>query len=153
MLLATGVLVRTSIVFTFQRFTQLSNFVLCVKRRGHLRIINYLDDYLVVGDSYEECVSAQQCLISVLGSLGFKGAWEKCHPPSRTIKYPYLGICFNSSYMSVSLPNDKMERLHKELLFFKDKSRATSRQLQHLCGILAHASKVVREAAHLPAGL
>lgn len=53
-------------------FTQVSNFVLrCLHRRGFVRSSVYLDDFLVVGKSKEECLNAQNCLIEILRSLGF----------------------------------------------------------------------------------
>lgn len=45
--------------------------------------------------------------------------------------------------MSLSLPEKKLADVHKELKFFEGKRRATKHQIQRLCGVLAHASKVV----------
>lgn len=124
-------------------FTQVSNFVLrCLNRRGFLKGVVYLDDYLVFGDSEAECAEAQNTLISILRSLGFDIACDKCTGPSKTITY--LGIPFNSADMSVSLPGKKMAKLKNELAFFQGKHRATIHQIQRLCGILAHCSKVIK---------
>lgn len=52
-------------------FTQVSNFVLrCLKGRGFVRCTVYLDDFLVLGNTQEECLAAQSCLIHILRSLG-----------------------------------------------------------------------------------
>ena len=124
-------------------FTQVSNFVTrCMFRRGFHGIVNYLDDFLVVAESYESCQIAQMTLISLLISLGFEIAWKKCSSPSTVTQY--LGINFDSNSMEMSLPIRKLDKLHSELLFFEGKTRATKNQLQRLCGILAHCSKVVR---------
>lgn len=124
-------------------FTQVSNFVLrCLQRRGFTRCVVYLDDFLVLGQTKKECQEAQNCLIEILRSLGFGISWSKCASPSQDITY--LGVEFNSANMSVSLPSGKMSKLHAELNFFKDKRRATFKQIQRLCGILAHCSKVIR---------
>lgn len=56
----------------------------------------------------------------------------------------YLGIEFDSIAMSISLPLAKMESLMHELSFFHDRPRATIKQLQRICGIVAHASKVIK---------
>lgn len=37
-----------------------------------------------------------------------------------------------------------MAKLYRELSFFHGKSRATCRQIQKLCGVLAHWAKVIR---------
>ena len=74
-------------------------------------------------------------------SLGFHIAWKKCSSPSTTTLY--LGILFDSIGMQLSLPTRKLLKLHSELSFFTGKSRATTNQLQQLCGVLAHCSKVI----------
>ena len=124
-------------------FTQISNFITrCMNRRGYYDCINYLDDFLVFGDTFDSCQQSQMTLISILISLGFEIAWKKCSSPSMTTQY--LGINFDSVNMQISLPPHKLEKLHSELTFFKDRSRATKNQLQRLCGVLAHCAKVVR---------
>lgn len=124
-------------------FTQVSNFILrCLKRRGFQLCTVYLDDFLLIGKNRQECLDAQSNLISILRSLGFHVAWNKCMSPSQILTY--LGVTFNSNEMSVSLPENKMEKLHREIKFFLGKNRATKRQIQQLCGILAHCSKVIK---------
>ena len=80
--------------------------------------------------------------MTLLGDLGFNVSWKKCFPPSQNIRY--LGIDIDSIHMTLSLPDDKMDKLHTELEFFNNRTRATKRQLQRLCGIVAHCSKVIR---------
>ena len=46
--------------------------------------------------------------------------------------------------MEISLPHDKLVKLHTKIQFFEGRSKASKRQLQQLCGILSHCSKVVR---------
>ena len=124
-------------------FTQISNFITrCMARRGYYHMVNYLDDFLVLGDSFESCQEAQLTLISILISLGFGIAWKKCSSPSTLTQY--LGINFDSVSMQISLPPHKVEKLHSELAFFTGRTRATKNQLQRLCGVLAHCSKVIR---------
>lgn len=116
--------------------------VRCLHRRGITDLVNYLDDYILFGDSFESCQYAQKVLISVLISLGFFIAWDKCSSPCRVTRY--LGIIFDSIHMQLRLPSEKLYSLHKELVFFKNRTRATLHQLQRLCGLLAHAAKLVR---------
>ena len=124
-------------------FTQVSNFISrCMARRGLPDVINYLDDFIVVADTFDSCQRAQLTLINLLITLGFEIAWKKCTSPSTTCVY--LGILFDSSSMEISLPQHKLDKLHHELQFFSGKTRATKRQIQRLCGVLAHCAKVVR---------
>lgn len=115
-----------------------------MNRRGILKIFAYLDDYILLDDSFEGCASAQLTLIKLLHSLGFTIAWKKCTSPTRRIRF--LGIILDSTSMKLFLPDDKILRLNEELQFFSHKSRATKRQLQKLCGYLAHCAKVIRGA-------
>ena len=124
-------------------FTQLSDFVVrTMSRLGYPNVISYIDDFIVVESSRDRCVQSQAVLFELLGSLGFEVSWSKCSAP--TTKVRYLGIDFDSTDMTLSLPNDKLEKLFLELKFFEGRTRATKRQLQRLCGILAHAAKVTR---------
>lgn len=124
-------------------FNQISNFITrCLRKRGYNAVINYLDDYWVTGNTFHECQSAQMTLIEILGSLGFLVSFKKCTTPAT--KVTYLGIEFNSTSMTIALPQSKMEKLKTELEFFKGRTRATVRQMQRLCGIVSHASKVIK---------
>ena len=68
--------------------------------------------------------------------------YNKVRSPSRNQRY--LGIDIDSVKMCLSLPEDKMKKLHEELAFFTGRRKATKRQLQRLCGILAHCAQLVR---------
>ena len=124
-------------------FTQISNFIVRVMSRlGFKNVISYIDDFIVVEPTRDRCVAGQATLFELLGSLGFEVAWKKCAAPSTQVRY--LGIIFDSVDMTLSLPDDKMQKLFTELSFFDMRTRATKRQIQRLCGILAHCAKVVR---------
>lgn len=123
-------------------FIQLSNFVVrCMHRSGVVSVINYLDDYMIFGRSWEECQHFQQVLIHLLSFLVFWASWHKFTTPSQVVRY--LGIIFVSNDLELRLPVDKLESLREELLFFHGKTGATCHQLQCLCGLVAHASKHV----------
>ena len=124
-------------------FSQLSNFLVrCMHRRGMLTVINYLDDFWMCAPSFEECYVIQNTMIQLLISLGFSINWSKCCGPVQVIKY--LGLNFDSVKLSVTLPEDKLKKLDNELTFFKGRKRASRKQIQKLCGILANAARVVR---------
>lgn len=123
-------------------FTQITKFIVnAMIRRGYPRTVSYIDDFWICENSYKKCMEGQHALITLLGELGFRVNWKKCISPTRKIKY--LGIVVNSENMSLTLPEEKIQKLRKELEFFREKYRATKRQLQKLCSILSHASKIV----------
>lgn len=124
-------------------FSTISDFVVrSMYRQGIYRVINYLDDFLVFGDSFDECQFNQRVLAHLLISLGFQIAWKKCSSPSTQVLY--LGVNFDSVGMCLSMPHEKIRRLRLELEYFSEKSRCTKHQLQRLCGVLAYASKIIR---------
>ena len=55
-----------------RKFTKLLKPVLCVLRtKGHLIIINFIDDLLLIATSYKKCYATILDYISVLLDLGF----------------------------------------------------------------------------------
>ena len=80
-------------------------------------------------------------LHKVLRDLGFYISYKKVLSPMTTQRY--LGIDIDSVAMQLRLPEDKMLRLTDELTFFDGRRKATKRQLQRLCGILAHCAQLV----------
>ena len=106
------------------------------------KCFNYLDDFLVIGDTFESCREAQLTLHALLRSLGFDIAYKKVLSPARVQRY--LGIEIDTVQMKLLLPADKVEKLHTELAFFVGRRQATRKQLQKLCGVLAHCSTVIR---------
>ena len=101
-------------------------------------VANYLDDFLIYGKDFEECQRGQNSLIRLLSDLGFMVSWKKCSSPSQEVRY--LGIIINSNNLTLSLPEDKLVKLRNELQFFVGRNRATKKQIQCLCGIIAHCS-------------
>ena len=123
-------------------FNSISDSVARYVKASGFVCINYLDDFLVMADSFEECKTAQLFLHQTLRSLGFYIAYEKVRSPSQIQRF--LGVELDSLLMSLRLPKDKLDKLHVELRFFAGRRRATKRQLQHLCGVLSHCSTLVR---------
>ena len=103
---------------------------------------NYLDDFIIIGSNYEETKEAQLYLIATLRRLGFYISWPKTTSPSTLCKY--LGILINSEEQTLSLPNDKLNKLHRELKFWSNRKTSTHKQMQILCGILNYCCKVIR---------
>ena len=120
-------------------FHRISQFI---KRRlvcmGHEKIIAYQDDFLVLGESYTECLHAWVDLINLILRLGFEINYSKLDPPSSCIIF--LGIQLDSESMCISLPKGKQDGIMSVIKQFLGKSRATKRQLQSLAGKLKNCS-------------
>lgn len=124
----------------FHRLTQAVKR--CMQRRGFQNIVVYLDDFLIISDSYDECLRAQHELIKLLGKLGFLVSWKKVLGPTK--KLPFLGIIIDTSKCTLSLDQTKVATLKSKLHYFNSKSRANKRQLQSLAGSLNWACQAVR---------
>ena len=124
----------------FHRLTQAVKRMM--GRKGFNLVIVYLDDFLIIADSKEECAQALNCLIQLLRKLGFAIHWGKVIDPTNRITF--LGIELDSISMSLRLPEDKLSNFRKELQSYLQLKRVTKRQLQSLAGRLSWAAGVVR---------
>ena len=123
-------------------FNRLSNAIVrMMARRGFHAVINYLDDFLIIGNTYAECQRGLVTLINLLHSLGFNVSWHKIVSPSQRVTF--LGIELDSSAMSIRLPADKLSRLNELISAFSQKVSASKHQLQSLAGTLNFACQVV----------
>ena len=110
-------------------FNRLSNaMVRMMSRRGFCAVINYLDDFLIIGKTYEECQQGLITLIRLLHPLGFNISWKKVISPSQRVTF--LGLELNSLSMSLELPADTLERLQCLVTRFSQQVSASKRQLQ-----------------------
>ena len=112
-----------------------------MQRRGFPLIIVYLDDFLVIGRTREECQVAFDTLYSLLLSLGFTISPSKVVHPCQ--KLVFLGVEIDTIQLSLSLPQRKLHDLKSVLLSFQSRTRVSKRQLQQLAGRLNWACKVV----------
>jgi len=124
----------------FHRLTQAIKRMMA--KRGIETMVVYLDDFLIVMDSYSSCRDAQHILISLLGELGFLVSWQKVLGPS--LKLPFLGIVIDSVNCSLSLDEQKLCVLEEKLEDFNRRRRASKQQLQCLAGHLNWACQAVR---------
>ena len=82
--------------------------------------IAYLDDFLIFGDTYEQCNRALLLMISLLRCLGFCINWNKVVGP--TTRITFLGVNIDTVNMSLSLPSEKLTEFTDLLHVFLLKS-------------------------------
>eukprot|EP00111_Clytia_hemisphaerica_P012350 TCONS_00036275-protein len=112
-----------------------------VSRRGFKDVVVYLDDFIVIGKTQEECEAAYMTLRSLLLELGFTISPSKLVPPCQ--KLVFLGVEIDTVKLTLSLSAKKLAYLKVFLQSFRSKTRTTKRQLQQLAGRLNWACKVV----------
>lgn len=124
-------------------FNLLSEFIAYYMSIVHnVFVVNYLDDFLVKGSTFEECCKNQHLVIEFLRFLGLHISWHKVSPPAQVTVY--LGITIDSVKMELRLPEGKLDKLNDLLKEFEDKKSASKHQLEKLAGSLAHCATVVR---------
>ena len=101
-------------------------------RRGYLAIVNYLDDFVIIGNTHAECQHGLITLFNLLHSLGFNISWKKVVSPSQRVTF--LGIELDYSTMSIRLPADNLDRQNALVTSFSEKVSPSKRQLQSLEG-------------------
>ena len=114
----------------------------CMARRGYKEMAAYIDDFLVVGRTFEECNKSLQELMKLVRKLGFYISYDKVEGPSQKITFLGLQIC--TTDCTLSLGEDKLVKLEDQLRQFSMRKRATLRQLQRLAGSLNYATRAVR---------
>ena len=124
----------------FARITD--SVVRMLRRRVSCSVFCYLDDFVIVSDSYDKCRQSMDCLIQLLKDLGFSINWDKVINPSQTITF--LGICLNSIEMSMSIPPKKLEEIRDGAYFWANKPKMTKRELQSLVGKISWAARCVK---------
>lgn len=124
-------------------FNLISCFLSDVLRQRHgIRLVNYLDDFLCIGDTFASCQDAQNTVISLLRYVGFYISYNKLQPPSQITKY--LGVIVDSIVMELRLPAEKILKLKSVLNKVKDLRSISKKKLESLTGVLSHCATIVR---------
>ena len=105
-----------------------------LRKRG-FRSVFYLDDMLIIGKSYEECVKNVEETRKLVQELGFIVNEQKSQIiPTQRCRF--LGFIFDSLRMSIELPEDKVQRTVKLLNQFSRIRSCTIREFAAFVGTL-----------------
>ena len=116
-------------------FTQLMKPITAFLRRKSIRVLIYLDDFLLLAATKEEAVKNTHLLITLLQSLGFIINFKKSSlTPSQVITF--LGFKIDSTSMMLSLPAEKINKILDCAHRLLAPQRITLRNLASLIGLL-----------------
>lgn len=113
----------------------------------HLRILGckvliYLDDILIIGESHDQCYESIHTTVNLLTSLGMVINYEKSVlKPARKIQF--LGYIFDSHELTIGLPADKIKSLLKLLNKTRNKKVIRIRAFASLVGKLVSISPAI----------
>ena len=72
-------------------FHHLSQAITRIMRSQGFTVIAYLDDFLLIEDSYERCLESFNMLINLLQTLGFSINWGKVGYPCQRLRHCQTG--------------------------------------------------------------
>ena len=124
----------------FEWFSSLAEHV--TKALGHIQFLtHYIDDFLNIHRTYAGCKSELDFILKIFAKLGIPIAVDKLEGPTNRIIF--LGIIIDTTSMTLCLDDIRLKDLHIMLNEFKDKKKASKRELQSCIGRLSFASKAV----------
>ena len=128
-------------------FAKLIKVPVSILRKLYIRIIVYLDDFLILGKTLQETILSRDTVIYLLQNLGFVKKLKKSvlHPTQRI---EFLGMIIDSVEITVSLSQENGESISKRC---QDKLSMQEVPIKYLAKLLGTLSSTV--LAILPAPL
>uniref|UniRef100_A0A914YLH6 Reverse transcriptase domain-containing protein n=1 Tax=Panagrolaimus superbus TaxID=310955 RepID=A0A914YLH6_9BILA len=124
--LATAPFVYTKIV---------KQVLLFLRRKGILTVV-YLDDWLIMGPTKEECKRSVSIVVEVIESLGLIVNEEKSHfEPVQTLEF--LGLLVDTGTLEFKVPEKKQEKIKKMAMQLIKRQTPKAIEIAQLCGLLA----------------
>lgn len=123
-------------------FTKLIKPVLQYLRLSGLLSVAYLDDFLCIGRSFDECLKNVTTTKQVLVSLGFVINIQKSvMVPNYSCKF--LGFILDTKHMIITLPKDKKTRIKNKATEMITKNSSSVRKFAEFIGLLTSACPAV----------
>ena len=122
-------------------FTKMLKPVVSYLRELGLLSVIYLDDILLLADTYDECLRNVTLSKSLLQDLGFIINYEKSDLiPSQACSY--LGFIYNSREMTVGLPIKKRQKI-KDIVNLKLNQEIKIKEFARILGVLVSSCVAV----------
>lgn len=109
--------------------------------RGIKGVVVYLDDFIIVSPTFQECLQTINILVQLVRKLGFQINYNKVEGPCQQLVF--LGILLDSVKMTLFLPPGKITDILCTLKQTDSRQKITKRKLQSLAGKLNWASQCV----------
>lgn len=124
-------------------FTKLLRPVVSTLRQRGLKSVVYLDDFLLIGNTFKNCINNVFETVALLAELGFLFSPKKCHFPPTT-SCQFLGFSFDSTEMILTLPDKKRESVSKLIKSMENKRRCSIRRFAQFLGTLAACCPAIK---------
>jgi hypothetical protein len=123
-------------------FTRISKFVCDWLRKRGVILIIYIDDILVLGRSYAECLKHVKMVLKLLGKLGFLVNPAKCELDPST-SFTYLGCCWDTDRWQVSLKKKRVDNICKSARNLLSRSLVKAKDVARFLGRTQSAAGIV----------
>ncbi|KAL0187634.1 hypothetical protein M9458_014733, partial [Cirrhinus mrigala] len=123
-------------------FTKCVDAALVPLRLQGIRILNYIDDWLILAASESLAVQHRDVVLAHMKALGLRLNAKKSvlSPSQRTT---YLGVVWDSTTMQARLSPARIESILAAVKRVKEGQSLTVKQFQQLLGLMAAASNVI----------
>ncbi len=122
-------------------FTKVAEAALVPLREQGMRILNYLDDWLILAQSQDQLCEHRDMVLSHLSQLGLQVNWEKSKL-SPVQRISFLGMELDSVSQTARLTQERAQSVLNCLNTFKNRTVAPLKQFQRLLGHMAAAAAV-----------
>ncbi len=124
-----------------QPFTRCMDAALFPLRQMGIRILNYLDDWLILAQSQAVLTSHKTLLLSHLGCLGLRVNLPRayCHPASKIRSWAQL-----STQMTATVSAERDTTIQRHAASFREGSARLFKAFQKMLGLMAAASTVLQ---------
>ena len=116
-------------------FTKVLKPVLAALRAAGIRLVAYLDDFLIIGKTKKEAEAAFQRAKNLLQSLGFVINLDKSQNQAAQV-IEFLGFIIDSKEMVFRLPHARVKQVRVECKRVLHKNQVSVRELAHVVGLL-----------------
>ncbi|MCJ8738081.1 hypothetical protein PDJAM_G00031590 [Pangasius djambal] len=123
-------------------FTKCVDAALASMRLQGIRILNYIDDWLILAWSEQMAVRHRDVVLVHMKELGLRlNAEKSVLSPAQSITY--LGVVWDSTTMQARLSPARIESILTAVARMKEGRSLTVKQFQKLLGLMAAASNVI----------
>ncbi len=122
-------------------FTKVVEGALTPLREVGVRILNYLDDWLILAQSREQLGDTRDLVLWHLSQLGLRVNWEKSKL-SPVQRISFLGVELDSVSMTARLTEERAQAVLNCLSSFRGRNVVPLKQFQRLLGHMASAAAV-----------
>jgi hypothetical protein len=122
-------------------FQALTDSIVRMMEKRKVTCRGYIDDFLIICDTYLECKAALSTMTALIASLRLNVNWNKVEGPSTTLIF--LGVEINTVARTLSLPEEKLQGVKQTLQHWSTKQKAKKLDIQRLVGGLNWCTRVI----------